>query len=328
MPDEKAEVPREFEFDVALSYASENGDYVRKVARALKKRAVTVFYDQDRKVDPWGEILHEFLTRVYVDRSRYVVVFLSTHYLKKEWPIHELRSAESRLLLEKSAYVLPVLLEDVEIPESLKARGYIDAQRKKMRPRKLAAEIEQKTEPGTPKARLRKRKMARLRRYIANGAAAVFVSGSVLWGIATHFHSHTLVERRGAVTPRFFQVHLSNSGLQASTMKESRLVFDETLPIETAALSAVKEDAAKDRVPPAGSLEIRLKPKDDEILPKCVEGRFPTFKELDLGRKVKVEVKVCESSGECKWISSEAFNANEISVFLDKAIPDDLPKRC
>jgi hypothetical protein len=55
------------EYDVALSYASEDRDYVEKVAAALKVRYITVFdyRDEEQAVATWGMDLYQCLSDIY-----------------------------------------------------------------------------------------------------------------------------------------------------------------------------------------------------------------------------------------------------------------------
>jgi hypothetical protein len=62
----------EHEFDVCLSFATENRDYVEMVAGGLKEHGVKVFYDDDEKVRLWGKDLAEFFDRARETRLKSV----------------------------------------------------------------------------------------------------------------------------------------------------------------------------------------------------------------------------------------------------------------
>src|SRR5271169_3450946 len=85
------------EYDVALSYASEDRDYVEKVASALKERHITVFdyRDEEQTVATWGMDLYQCLSDIYSKLARYTVAFISEHYVKKGWTTHEMQSAQA-----------------------------------------------------------------------------------------------------------------------------------------------------------------------------------------------------------------------------------------
>ena len=83
----------ELDYDVALSFAGEDREYVDEVASYLKNQGVLVFYDQYEKADLWGKNLYDHLAEIYSARSKYVVMFISKHYVEKVWPNHERKSA-------------------------------------------------------------------------------------------------------------------------------------------------------------------------------------------------------------------------------------------
>ena len=114
------------EFEVALSYAREDEEYVEKVANFLLNKDIWLFYDQDKEAELWGEDLHDYLDDVYRNKSKYCMLFISKHYKEKIWTNHERKSALSRALKEKSPYILPVRLDDTEIEGLRDTIRYID----------------------------------------------------------------------------------------------------------------------------------------------------------------------------------------------------------
>lgn len=115
-----------FEFDVALSFAGENREYVAGIANQLRARGVKVFYDEYEQATLWGKDLYEHLDDVYQRAARYCVLFVSEHYAHKVWTTHERKSAQARALREKEEYILPVRFDDTEIPGLRPTIGYID----------------------------------------------------------------------------------------------------------------------------------------------------------------------------------------------------------
>ena len=104
------------QYEVALSFAGEQREYVERVARALRDRGVAVFYDDFEKVPLWGKDLIEELHEVFERKAALSVMFISKEYVDKAWPQHERRSILSRALQEKSEYVLPVRFDDTSVP--------------------------------------------------------------------------------------------------------------------------------------------------------------------------------------------------------------------
>lgn len=129
-------------YDVALSFASDQRDYVRSVASALAETGLTYFFDEDRRVDLWGRNLLEELDRTYRINAGFVVMFVSTAYAEKVWPNLERQSAQSRAMSEVEPYVLPVRFDDTELPGLLPTIFYQDA--RTMTPAELASLIEVK----------------------------------------------------------------------------------------------------------------------------------------------------------------------------------------
>ena len=104
------------EYQVALSFAGEQRDYVEEVARHLQKRGVAVFYDGFEKVRLWGQSGAEAFHSAFAHQGDYVVMFISHAYVDKQWPRHERRSALSRMIREPGEYILPVRFDDTQVP--------------------------------------------------------------------------------------------------------------------------------------------------------------------------------------------------------------------
>ncbi len=74
----------------------------------------------------WGKDLYQHLQSVYRDRAQYCLIFVSSHYARKLWAKHELRQAQARAFREHHEYILPVRLDDTEIPGLNATVGYVD----------------------------------------------------------------------------------------------------------------------------------------------------------------------------------------------------------
>lgn len=118
---------RKTNYDVALSFAGEDRSYVEMVAEQLTARGVSVFYDRYEQADLWGKDLYVRLIEVYRTKAQYTLIFISKHYKDKVWTNHERRAAQSRALEESHEYILPVRLDDTEIPGILPTVGYVDS---------------------------------------------------------------------------------------------------------------------------------------------------------------------------------------------------------
>lgn len=114
-----------FDYDVTLSFAGEDREYVEKIALYLKKRGVKVFYDKFEVANLLGKDLYQYLSRIYKDNARFCVVFVSQSYKNKAWTRHELRNAQNRAFHENKEYILPVFLEDVILDGLIDTIGYL-----------------------------------------------------------------------------------------------------------------------------------------------------------------------------------------------------------
>ena len=116
-------------WDVALSFAGAQRDYVGQVAVALKARGVRCFYDEDEQVRLWGTYLAEELPRIYAEESAAVVVFISAEYAGRDWTRLERRVAFSRAVAEAGVFVLPARFDDSELPGLLPDVVTVDLRR-------------------------------------------------------------------------------------------------------------------------------------------------------------------------------------------------------
>ncbi len=116
-----------FDYDVALSFAGEDRAYVQQIAEQLHQRDIRIFYDEYAAAQLWGTDLYVLLDEVYRKRARFAVVFVSRYYASKPWTRHERQSAQARALTEIGPYLLPVRLDDSELPGLRPTVGYIDA---------------------------------------------------------------------------------------------------------------------------------------------------------------------------------------------------------
>ena len=113
-------------WDVALSFAGAQRDYVGQVAEVLKARGVRCFYDADEQVRLWGTHLAEELPLIYARESAAVVVFISADYAERDWTRLESRAAFSHAVSEAGVYVLPARFDDSELPALLSDVGDVD----------------------------------------------------------------------------------------------------------------------------------------------------------------------------------------------------------
>ncbi|MBZ5625007.1 MAG: TIR domain-containing protein [Acidobacteriia bacterium] len=105
-----------FEYDVAISFASEQRTEAEAIAQCLRSAGVSVFYDAYEEAALWGKNLYDHLATVYQHQARYCLMLVSAAYAAKVWTTHERQSAQARALTEKTEYILPVRYDDTPIP--------------------------------------------------------------------------------------------------------------------------------------------------------------------------------------------------------------------
>lgn len=109
-------VTKDFDFDVAISFAGTDRENAEKLAVSVRNAGFSVFYDNFYPEDLWGKDLTIYFDEIFRKRSRYCVIFASKEYNAREWTIHERRSAYARSLAEKgNEYILPIKIDETEL---------------------------------------------------------------------------------------------------------------------------------------------------------------------------------------------------------------------
>lgn len=143
---------KDFEYEVVLSFAGEQRDYVKRVSKELTKLNVRHFYDHNEQVNLWGKNLTQYLDSVYFEKAMYFVPFISEEYVKKEWTKLEVNSALERNMNESrpdfQQYILPVRFDDTRVPGIVGSIAHVDA--RKTTPQEIARMIFEKVN-GTKK---------------------------------------------------------------------------------------------------------------------------------------------------------------------------------
>jgi hypothetical protein len=136
-------------WDVALSFADAQRDYVGQVAQALQARGMRCFYDADEQTDlPWKDL--EELPAIYGEQAAVVVVFVSAEYAARNWTRLERRAALTRAMRERREDVLAARFDDTPLP-GLPA-GMVAVDLRGRAPQQLAAMIAAKVAGLGPRA--------------------------------------------------------------------------------------------------------------------------------------------------------------------------------
>ena len=246
---------KEHSYDVCLSFAGEDREYVERVAQELVAKNIRVFYDRYEEAELWGKDLYQHLDEIYRTRATFCVIFISAAYAKKLWTKHELRSAQSRALSENSEYVLPVRFDDTAIPAMLPTRSYIDANLKT--PTQLAElltaklihrsttttqaklsrseskETEQATEGrGSGSKQAGKTQARRLMNLIVVPCLVIAVLGAMAF-VILNFRKRTPVEPTGVNVPASSQREVNSNDKPQTLSSPSPLVTSDAKSLKT-----------------------------------------------------------------------------------------------
>lgn len=115
-----------YKYDFGLSFAGEDRPYAKKLADLLKTERVRVFYDYDEEADLWGQDLYQKFQHIYGKECRFFVPLVSANYVAKRWPKHELKQAQAREFKSDVEYILPLRLDDTELPGLNDTTAYVD----------------------------------------------------------------------------------------------------------------------------------------------------------------------------------------------------------
>lgn len=108
---------------VFISYSHENEDFVNKLAAHLVKAKANVWVDQ-WELHVGDSLIAKIQTAI--QQASALIVVLSEASVASEWCKKELNAGLIRELEEKRVVVLPLLLEDCELPLFLRDKMYAD----------------------------------------------------------------------------------------------------------------------------------------------------------------------------------------------------------
>lgn len=132
----------EFEYDVALSFAEEDRATADTFADLLTSKDIKVLYDQYKPAAMWGKDLVDHLVNIYARKARYCVLFVSRYYPLRKWTEVERMSAQERAFRDANEYILPIVIDDVEVLGITETIGYRDLRQHSME--SIVSELEQK----------------------------------------------------------------------------------------------------------------------------------------------------------------------------------------
>ncbi len=132
------------QYDIAVSFAGEHRDYVSRTVEACKKLGLRVFYDKDKNNEWWGGNFIRKQRTVYSSQTRFFVPFLSNEYVTKPIPMDEFSSAMMTAVKQGDGYILPVLMDNVDVPPDLLHPHIHYFRSEDYSPEELASELQEK----------------------------------------------------------------------------------------------------------------------------------------------------------------------------------------
>ncbi|MDE0472845.1 MAG: TIR domain-containing protein [Ekhidna sp.] len=120
----------EKKYDIALSFAGEQREYVDQVANLLEQKGISTFYDKAEEANLWGKNLYDHFSDIYLNQARYTIMFISSDYANKLWTNHERQAMQARAFQEISEYILPARFDNTKIPGVPTTISYIDLNNK------------------------------------------------------------------------------------------------------------------------------------------------------------------------------------------------------
>lgn len=108
-----------FKYDIALSFATENQEFVNKVYHYLRQEGMNVFFAPapECQIILSGQNQREIFFNIFGNQSRYVALFVSKDYVIKDVPMEEAGIAFAKHSLNGT--VVPIYLDGTKLPESL-----------------------------------------------------------------------------------------------------------------------------------------------------------------------------------------------------------------
>ena len=105
---------KKYKYDAAISVAGEDRTRARELAGFLRARGLSVFYDEHCRSYLWGKDVKEY-ERVFGPESRFVIPFVSKHYVAKAWTRHEFAIARGEAERRKGEFILPVRVDETPL---------------------------------------------------------------------------------------------------------------------------------------------------------------------------------------------------------------------
>lgn len=113
-----------FEYDVAVSFAPEDRAVADELASAFRAKKLKVHLDEVKAMQGVGGNFVTHIAELYRTRAQFCILLISQHYPLKRWTHEERTAAREHALRDADEYILPVRLDETNVPGVMEARGY------------------------------------------------------------------------------------------------------------------------------------------------------------------------------------------------------------
>jgi hypothetical protein len=113
---------------VFLSHTSKDKPFARRIASSLTAKGIAVWIDE-AEMFPGDSLIGKI--EQGITTVDYLAVILSTNSVTSEWVLREVRTALHREISGKKVIVVPLLLEDCQVPPFLRDKIYADFRNKR-----------------------------------------------------------------------------------------------------------------------------------------------------------------------------------------------------
>lgn len=108
---------------VFISYSSKDSNAAKNIAEMLREHGIEPWLAEEQVLP--GDRIFEKIQKA-IKESEYFIVLLSQNSLKSKWVSMELGAALSRAAEGTGSRILPVILDDVQLPANIRSILYID----------------------------------------------------------------------------------------------------------------------------------------------------------------------------------------------------------
>ena len=95
-------------YDVGISYASEQQEYVMNVVKIIEAEHKKVFFAPNKEKVFKAKDMYEEFYKMYRYQCRYIACFISEEYRKKDYTMHEFTTALLRNKKENYNCIIPI----------------------------------------------------------------------------------------------------------------------------------------------------------------------------------------------------------------------------